>query len=377
MTWAARVEAFDADAAWARLAALPLTVEDAWLEPLSLRTASGWTRHSTVVHLRGTGAHGRGEDVTYSGEEQQAFQAMAFEDALHGVGALAGGAPGGSAPCGGTLGDWCAAVAGLELFEGAPEQPVARAYRRWALESAALDLALRQAGAPLSSMLGRTARPVRFAVSPALGRPAEVERLRDLLRRLPGLRLKLDWDPSWDAGVLSELAALGCVDVVDLKGQYRGAFEGPPAEAEAYRAVVDALPGAWLEDPAWSADVATALAAAQARITWDVPLHAPADLDALPAEPSCVNLKPSRCGDLRTVLLMYGACAARGLRAYGGGQFELGVGRAQAQHLAALFHADSPNDLSPADFHAGVPPADAPQAQLPPPPDLPGFAPQA
>ena len=38
-------------------------------------------------------------------------------------------------------------------------------YRRWAFESAALDLALRQNGLTLGAVLGRTYRPVRFVIS--------------------------------------------------------------------------------------------------------------------------------------------------------------------------------------------------------------------
>jgi len=367
--WAAAIERFDAASAWHRLAALPLRIEDAWLEPLALDTASGWTRRSTVVHLRGAGVQGRGEDVTYAGDEQQAFQALAFEDTLLGAGALGGA----GADYDGTLGAWCEVIASLDLFESVPAQAVSRAYRQWALESAALDLALRQADAVLADLLGRAARPTRFVVSPTLGTPPEVARLHTMLQQLPGLRFKLDWNPDWDAALLADLATTARVDVVDFKGQYRGAFEGPRADAEAYRAVAEALPAAWLEDPAWETATATALAPHQARVTWDVPLHAPGDLDALPCAPTCVNLKPSRCGALRTVLAVYGACSAQGLRAYGGGQFELGVGRTQAQHLAALFHADSPNDLAPVAFHGGAPPADVPQAQIPAPPDLPGF----
>ena len=38
--------------------------------------------------------------------------------------------------------------------------------------------------------------------------------------------------------------------------------------------------------------------------------------------------------------------------AYGGGQYELGVGRGQIQYLAALFHPDAPNDIAPAGYDA-------------------------
>ena len=44
---------------------------------------------------------------------------------------------------------------------------------------------------------------------------------------------------------------------------------------------------------------------------------------------------------------------------YGGGQFELSVGRDHIQALASLFYPDGPNDVAPRDFHgaahAGVP----------------------
>ena len=37
----------------------------------------------------------------------------------------------------------------------------------------------------------------------------------------------------------------------------------------------------------------------------------------------------------------------RGIRAYGGGQWELSCGRGQIQYLASLFHPDTPNDVAP------------------------------
>ena len=60
-----------------------------------------------------------------------------------------------------------------------------------------------------------------------------------------------------------------------------------------------------------------------------------------------VNIKPSRLGGLRNLLDAYDYCAERGIGNYGGGQFELGVGRGQIQYLASLFHPDAPNDVAP------------------------------
>ena len=36
---------------------------------------------------------------------------------------------------------------------------------------------------------------------------------------------------------------------------------------------------------------------------------------------------------------------------YGGGQFELGVGRDQIEALASLFYPDGPNDVAPREYH--------------------------
>jgi hypothetical protein len=52
---------------------------------------------------------------------------------------------------------------------------------------------------------------------------------------------------------------------------------------------------------------------------------------------------------------------------YGGGQFELGVGRTQIQELASLFHPDMPNDVAPAEFNQPEIPRGVPRSPLPPP----------
>jgi hypothetical protein len=59
---------------------------------------------------------------------------------------------------------------------------------------------------------------------------------------------------------------------------------------------------------------------------------------------------------------------------YGGGQFELGPGRAQIQMLASLFYADGPNDVAPADYNVGDPRPGLPQSPLATPRGV-GFAP--
>ena len=58
---------------------------------------------------------------------------------------------------------------------------------------------------------------------------------------------------------------------------------------------------------------------------------------------------------------------------YGGGFGELGVGRGQIQLLAALFHADAPNDVAPSAYNEDDPPGALPGSPLAPRPEATGF----
>ena len=58
---------------------------------------------------------------------------------------------------------------------------------------------------------------------------------------------------------------------------------------------------------------------------------------------------------------------------YGGGQFELGVGRPQIQELAALFYPDGPNDVAPGAYNATSVTAGLPTSPLPGLGHVPGF----
>ena len=211
-----------------RLAGLEVCVEGSAVEPLALATASGWTRRSSVVVLTGGGLEGRGEDVTYAGPDHDDLQAGRID-----LAGLVGRRP---------LGELWAAIGDLDAFLADPAEPKARRYRRWALDSAALDLALGQAGVDLASFLEREPEPLTFAASLSfdgdLAGPG-FERLELLRERVPGLRFKLDWATGWGPEALARLAELELVDVVDLKGHYRGDFRGPDPDGDAYRAVAD------------------------------------------------------------------------------------------------------------------------------------------
>ncbi len=250
---------------------------------------------------------------------------------------------------------------------GPPEHDGYRQYRRWAFESAALDLALRQAGLSLAAALGRTPAPVRFVVSRRLPKPPTVEPLRAILRVFPDTTFKLDPTSDWTEQTVAELAELDAVEVLDLKGAYRGTAVDQPPDPRLYRLVAEEFPDAVLEDPDLvEPETAEALAPHHDRISWDAVIHSVPDIEALPFPPRWLNIKPSRFGSCSALFDTYDYCSADGIAMYGGGQFELSVGRNHIQTLASLFHPDGPNDVAPLGYDGPEPEPGTPASPLPP-----------
>jgi hypothetical protein len=343
---------------WELLAELPVEIESYYLEPLQADVSSDFVRKSTVIHLSGAGHEGVGEDVTYDAVDHEILQATGPRLPLSGSF---------------TLASFAERLADLSLFAEPPQREVSARYRTWAYESAALDLALRQADTTLHAALARKPEAVRFVVSMRLGEPPSFAPVGRLLELYPGLRFKLDPTSSWDEPLIAELRASGAVDSVDFKGLYVGSIVDQPADPVLYARVVEAFPDAWIEDPKLTPETDALLAEHRERFSWDAPIHSIADIEALPYPPRMVNIKPSRLGGLRTLLDAYDYCAARGIGNYGGGQFELGVGREQIQYLASLFHADAPNDVAPSGFNLPDTAPDLPTSPLAPEPSASGF----
>jgi hypothetical protein len=320
-----------------RVADLPLKIEGYALRALSKTVSSGFERVSTIYELFGDGATGEGEDVTYSADAQVAQQAAGPVLELAGEW---------------TFGAFSEHIGTLDTFPGyEPEMPVFRTYRRWGLESAALDLALQQAGTSLHALLAREPQPITFVVSSRMGEPPTIAPVKQRLARYPDLRFKLDATPDWSDELIAELVATDAVDSIDFKGAYKGTVVDNPADPELYRRIAEAFPDAWLEDPDLETEEARrALLAHQDRITWDAPIHSVDDILNAPVLPRTVNLKPSRFGSLKALFEAYEFCEQRGMGAYGGGQYELGVGRDQVQLLAAIFHPNAPNDIAPGGY---------------------------
>jgi hypothetical protein len=362
------------------LLALPLEIGGYSIQILCAEVSSGFQRKSTIFRLQGQGQEGVGEDVTYDAIDHERLldahlqeqPSGAEHDHGHEQGTRAQGrlfALSGRH----TLGSFCALTERLDLFPVAPEREVSRRYRLWALHSAALDLALRQARLSLCQALSIEPLPVRFLVSLRLGEPPSIEPLAKRLAAHPRLTFKLDPTSSWDQELIQALQETEAVESLDFKAFYRGTVVDQPPDPDLYRRVIDAFPNAWIEDPSPDRELAAILAPHSARFSFDAPIHSVADIQALPQRPGMVNIKPSRLGSLTNLLDAYEHCASEGIGNYGGGQFELGPGRGQIQYLAALFHPDGPNDVAPAGFNLPEPPPDLPDSPLAPRPAPIGF----
>jgi hypothetical protein len=328
---------------WQSLAASRVQIDDYSVERRELAVSDTFTRVTTTVVLRGGDATGEGEDVTYTAEDHEEFPAHEM---------LAGTW---------TLEEYCRRVEELDLWPAAePRMEASTDYRRWAFESAALDLALRQVGRSFAEAVARPYRPVRFVASTR-------SQIDPYLEFDPALEFKLDVDKGWDRALMERLAATDRVRVLDLKAYYRGTSVDLAPDPGLYRAVAESFPGVVIEDPWLEDGCREALAGAEDRLSFDAPIHAWSDVGELPLQPKWLNIKPSRFGSIKGLLDCIERCEAAGIAMYGGGQFELGPGRRQIQRLASTFYPDGPNDVAPAEYNDGPARAGLPASPLPPP----------
>lgn len=334
---------------------LPLRVDGVGTSQLELGGATSFTRVTTTIELQGGDHVGRGEDVSYSTETQAELPAMwGARDDL--------------------VGDWTIGSFAAHLDETGIHPPGGKrmddkaGYHRWAVEAAALDLALRQRGCDLAALVGEQWQDVRVALSMGLGSPPSLDAPRRWLERDPSIAFKLDASTEWTHEVVGQLASLGdAVATVDLKALYGGDWIDNDYPPSLYEAIGHGLPGALIEDARLDAGSMDALdEESLGRLAWDYPITAPQDVPGLQGStatfselrPGAVNVKPSRFGSIERVLATIALCDAEGLACYAGGQFELGIGRTQVQSIASLCFPDAPNDCAPVMFHGASPDAD-------------------
>jgi len=345
-----------------RVAELPLTVEAVDVEQFTQETSSEFTRTTTVFHLGGDDETGRGEDVAYDTEDHERLAEAVDSGSF-------------SLPTGSfSFGEFSDALGDVDLFPGdGPEREDSHEYRRWGVESAALDLALRQNGTTLAALFDRELHPVRFVASTRLGDPPSTSRV-DAIRGLnPNVGFKLDPTPEWDEPLIDDLRGRDAVRVVDLKGHYEGTDVDAEASPEFYRRIVEGFPDAVVEDPLLTDETRPVFDGEEGRVSWDSPIHSLEDVLSLPWEPAWLNVKPSRFGTVESLFRTLRWALDHRVNCYGGGQFELSVGRGQAQELASLYYPDGPNDLAPSVYNGESLPPALPRGPIGVPTDHEGF----
>ena len=336
------------------VADLDVSVEGYDLELHESETSSDFTRTTTVVSLHGDGETGRGEDVTYENEAHYALEETSAESPFPLTGEF-------------TVDTFSDRLSKIDLFHGdEPGQSVFRNYRRWAFESAALDLALKQAGTNIAPCLNREYDPVRFVVSTRLEEPSKGDRVVEWLERNPDLEFKLDPTSDWTAETVERLADTDAVRVLDLKGQYHGTEVDQSADPELYELVIGGFPSALIEDPELNDETRPLFDGHENRVTWDYPIRGIETIEDLPWEPDWLNIKPSRFGSVRSLFDSIEYCMENRIGMYGGGQFELDVGREHLHVIASLFYPDSPNDVAPKEYNEPEPDDGLPSSPLEP-----------
>lgn len=355
-----------------RIANLPLTIDGYDMEFLERNCAgdfartsvvlsiqeprpitSSFTRPSTRILLHGNGVTGYGEDVTYDAVDHHALVDSPTEFPFAGTY---------------TFETFSAALEEIDLFpEREPEREASQAYRRWAVESAALDLALKQADTDLATALNREYKPVRFVVSTRLGEPPTIDRVATWLGFNPELEFKLDATSDWTANLITDLAVTDAVRIIDLKGQYKGTMVDQPSDLDLYRRIIDGFPDALIEDPVLTDETYSLFKGIKHRITWDAPIVSVTSIKRLPFTPDWLNIKPSRFGTVENLLETIEHCLNHDIQMYGGGQTELSVGRQHIHALASLFYPDAPNDIAPRAYNDPVPTPKLQASPLPPP----------
>jgi hypothetical protein len=351
------------DTHWKRVGALELEIDGAHSERLSASggpgPGGGGERITGLLALHGAGRTGLGEEIgLMQPGEHEAFAELARSLPLAGRW---------------TVASFAAHLRTLPLFAEPPRWDLTRNFRTWAFESAALDLALRQAGTSLPAVLELTPRPVTYVNSLGLGDPPQFATLGGRLAAYPDMCFKVDASFLWDRALIDRLAATGAVRTVDFKGQYGLDMGTPEQMLTMYTAVIECFPQALLEDPHDIPEVIELLQPHRARVSYDAPVTTAAALDETAIRPGAVNVKPSRIGGLEQLFTVYARCAADGLPMYGGGMGELGVARGQIQLLASLFHPDTFNDVAPSAFNLPQPPPGIPASPLVPPREIAGF----
>ena len=216
-----------------------------------------------------------------------------------------------------------------------------------ALEMAAWDLAARQAGVPLSALLGGTRTAIASGVS--VGIQDSLEQLVDRVgaELADGYRrIKIKVKPGWDLAAVEALRArFGDIPLmVDANGAYALADGAHLSGFDAFNLMM-------IEQPLDDDDIVDHAALQRqikTPICLDESIHSVRrGRDAMDAG-ACriINIKPGRVGGHAESIRLHDQCAARGVPVWHGGMLESGIGRAHNIHLSTLPNFSLPGDVA-------------------------------
>jgi O-succinylbenzoate synthase len=221
--------------------------------------------------------------------------------------------------------------------------PMAKA----ALEMAAWDLAAKQAGVPVSQMLGGTRDRIASGVS--IGIQGSLEELaeRVAVEREAGYqRIKIKIKPGWDAEAVAFLRKrFGDIPLmVDANAAYTLGMADKLIALDAFGLTM-------IEQPLDEEDIRDH-SVLQGRLRTAVCLDESITSANRAAEAisihACrvVNIKPGRVGGYEASTALHDICAANAIPVWHGGMLETGIGRAHNVHLASLPNFSLPGDIA-------------------------------
>jgi O-succinylbenzoate synthase len=216
-----------------------------------------------------------------------------------------------------------------------------------AVEMAAWDLYARQAGVPLSRVLGGTRDRIASGVSIGIQ-----DSLADLAAKVEReiaagyQRIKIKIKPGWDLDAVE--AVRGRCGAVPLMVDANAAYSRGDAE---HLAKLDRYDLMMIEQPLDYDDIADH-AQLQRRMKTPVCLDESIKTvnlarDAIAAG-ACriINIKPGRVGGFAESIRLHDLCAAEGIPVWHGGMLESGIGRAANIHLSTLPNFSLPGDVA-------------------------------
>jgi o-succinylbenzoate synthase len=216
-----------------------------------------------------------------------------------------------------------------------------------AVEMAAWDLAARQAGVPLSHLLGGTRREIASGVS--IGIQDSVEQLLEKIAKELAAgyqRIKIKIKPGWDTAVVE--AVRSRFPAVPLMVDANAAYTLDDGDR---LATLDRFSLMMIEQPLDYDDLRDH-AVLQRRLTTpiclDESIHSPRAAREAIDIGACriINIKPGRVGGHAESMRVHDVCAGHGVPVWHGGMLESGIGRAHNIHLASLPNFSIPGDIA-------------------------------